>query len=384
MSRQRTWIEINERALQQNVSTLQALLSGGARFCAIVKANAYGHGLKEVVQIAARQGVDAFGVDSIQDALLIRSWLPSALIITLGYVLPENYEEAIREHIHLTMYDLDALKLLEEEAKKQAGTAFVHLKIETGTQRQGIADFDLKRCLQTLPTFPHIQIAGISTHFANIEDTADPSFATLQFHRFQKVLEQVQAAGIQPEYIHCACSAAIILYPSTHGTLVRAGLSLYGLWPSEVVETTTRRHSIACDLRPVLSWKTRIAQVRSIPAGVSVGYGTTETVSKPTRLAILPVGYFDGYDRRLSSVGEVLIAGNRCKVLGRVCMNMMMVDASSVPHVEPGQEVILIGRSGRHEISAQTLAKQAKTIPYEILARLHPSLPRHIISENNV
>lgn len=384
MSRHRTWIEINERALQQNIHTLQGLLSGGARFCAIVKANAYGHGLKEIVQIAARQGVDAFGVDAIEDALLIRSWLPSALVLILGYVLPEQYEEAIRERIHLTMYDLDALRLLEEEAKKQAGTAFVHLKIETGTQRQGLSEFDLKRYIQSLPTFSHIQIAGISTHFANIEDTSDPSFATLQFHRFQKTMEQMQTAGIQPEYIHCACSAAIILYPSTHGSLVRAGLSLYGVWPSEIVETTTRRHGIACDLRPVLSWKTRIAQVRSIPAGTPVGYGMTETVSKPTRLAVLPVGYWDGYDRSLSSIGEVLIAGNRCKVLGRICMNMMMVDASSVPHVEPGQEVILIGRSGRHEISASVLAKQAKTVPYEILARLNPLLPRQIISETVV
>jgi alanine racemase len=377
----RTWIEINERALQQNIGTLRALLSGGARFCAIVKANAYGHGLKEVVQIAARQGVDAFGVDCLEDALLIRSWLPSALILTLGYVLPEHYEEAIREHIHLSMYDVDGLRRLEEEAKKQACTAFVHLKIETGTQRQGLSEFDLKQCLQSLSSLPHLQCIGCSTHFANIEDIADPSFATLQFHRFQKALEQAAAYDVHPEYIHCACSAAIILYPSTHGTMVRAGLSLYGVWPSELVETTARRHGIACDLRPILSWKTRVAQVRSVPAGTPIGYGLTETVSKPTRLAVLPVGYWDGYDRRLSSIGEVLVGGNRCKVLGRVCMNMIMVDVSNVPHVEPGQEATLIGRSGRHEISAPTLAKQCQTIPYEILSRLHHTIPKHVISD---
>lgn len=375
----RTWVEIDEQALISNVKTLRALVSDGARLCAVVKANAYGHGMKEVAQIVARTGVNTFAVDTLDDAIVLRKLFPTALILTLGYVLFEEYTEAIRNKIELTLYDREGIAQAEKIAAATASTVNIHLKIETGTSRQGILPDELGDLLLEIKRCKHIMLSGVSTHFANIEDTSNPEYASLQFSRFTQAIETMRQAGFTPEHIHCACSAAILLYPDTHLTLVRAGMTLYGIWPSELVEQMVRKQNISCDLHSVLRWKTRVAQVKSLSTGTPIGYGLTERLKQRSRIAVLPVGYWDGYDRHLSSVGEVLIGGYRCKILGRVCMNMMMVDVSAVPNVEKEQVVTLIGVDGRHEITADELARKVQTIPYEIMTRINPLLPRIIV-----
>ena len=378
MKRERTWIELNERALASNIQQLRSM-SSGARFCAVVKANAYGHGLSEVSHIAGRAGVDCFATDSIDDAIFLRERFPGALLLVLGYTLPERFEEAVHHHLHLTMYDKEGIEVLQTVAARSASQACVHLKIETGTSRLGALEDDLPAILAIFHTSKHLVLSGISTHFANIEDATAPEYASLQFGRFSKMIQYIQAEGLQPEYIHSACSAAMILYPDTHGTLVRSGISLYGIWPSEQTQNAARKQELPLDLQPVLQWKTRIAQIKSLPAGTPVGYGMTEILSKRSRIAVLPVGYFDGYDRRLSSKGEVIVSGYRCRVIGRVCMNMMMIDVSAVPNPEVGQEIVLLGREGRHEILANSIGQQIGTIGYEILARINSALPRVVI-----
>ncbi len=379
MPNYRTWVEISDRALQQNVQSLRSLLNPGTRFCAVVKANAYGHGLEQVARIASRAGVDAFGVDTIEDARFLRGLFPSALLIVLGYTLDERLSDALDVDAELTVYDPDTIVRLEELAAARAKTAHVHLKIETGTARQGVFIDDLEDILDLLRRCPHVELTGLSTHFANVEEAEDPAFANVQFHRFLDAQKRVSEAGFAPAHVHCACSAALILYPDTQGTLVRAGISLYGLWSSEEAELVARRHGIKAELTPALAWKSRIAQVKSYPVGSSIGYNRTEVLRRNSRVAVVPVGYFDGYDRKLSSAAEVLVGGYRCKVLGRVCMNMMMVDVSDVPKIEREQEVVLIGRMGRHEISANELAKKVGTINYEIVTRINPSLPRLVV-----
>ena len=378
MRKERTWIELNERALTSNIQQLRSM-SPGARFCAVVKANAYGHGLSEISHIAGRAGVDCFAMDSIDDALFLRQRFPSALLIVLGFTLPERFEEAIHDQIHLTLYDKEGIEEFQATAAKSASQAFVHLKIETGTSRQGVLEDDLSALLDFFASSKHLVLAGVSTHFANIEDADSPEYASAQFERFTRAVHLIQQAGFHPEHIHCACSAAVILYPDTHGTLVRAGISMYGIWPSEQTQQAARKQELAIDLQPVLQWKTRIAQIKSLPAGTPVSYGLTEVLSKRSRIAVLPVGYFDGFDRGFSSKGEVLVSGYRCKVVGRVCMNMMMVDVSSVPNPEKGQEVFLIGRDGRHELLVSQMANQIGTIGYEVLARINPALPRIVV-----
>ena len=375
----RTWIEINEQALVSNVNALRSLLDRECRFCAVVKANAYGHDLEKVVSVLRRAGVDAFAVDNVDEALKVRQMMSNALILVLGYPLESQLEEAIAANLHLTVYDTQRIARLEEIAAKQSTTAHLHLKIETGTSRQGILIDELPKIIFALQNTQHITLEGISTHFANIEDTDDSSYASQQLEIFQTACQTIGQAGFSPPIVHCASSAATIMYPDTHGTMVRSGIATYGLWPSEGVELATRKHQLGCSLTPVLSWKTRIAQVKSLPAGTPISYGLTETLKRNSRVAILPVGYSDGYDRGLSSVGETIVGGQRCKVLGRVCMNMIIVDVSSVPKVEREQEVILLGRSGRHEVSAEGMAKLAQTINYEIVARINPLLPRVLV-----
>lgn len=379
MASYKTWVEIDERALTRNIDTLRSLLNPGVRFCAVLKANAYGHGFAEVARIAARAGVDAYAVDNIDEALVLRSMLPSALIIVLGYTLRERLPDAVASGIHLTVYDRESLLLLEAAAAERAKTAYAHLKIETGTSRQGVLPEQLNDILYELSRCSHVSLAGVSTHFANVEDTTDTRYANQQFSLFQQCVGIIRESGLDPEWVHCACSAALILYPDTHGTLVRGGLSMYGMWSSDLTEQTARRHNVAVELEPVLTWKTRIAQVKSLPAGTPVSYGLTETLRKNSRIAVLPVGYWDGYDRGLSSVGEVLVNGTRCKVVGRVCMNMMMVDVSAVPQAEPEQEVVLLGRSGRFVVTAEETAARLGTINYEVVTRINPLLPRIVV-----
>ncbi len=375
----KTWIELDERALTHNIVALKGLLSEGARFCAVLKANAYGHGMIEVARIAARCNVDAFAVDNVDEALSLRAMLPSALILVLGYTLKERYADAINNEIHLTVYEKEQVVALEYAGAEHAKTAFIHLKVETGTARQGVLPEHLYDVLEAVGASSHVALVGVSTHFANIEDTSDTSFANRQFALFQECVGAIQNAGYQPEWIHCSNSAATILYPDTHLTLVRVGIAMYGIWPSDTVEQTVRRYNVLLDLEPALSWKTRVAQVKSLPAGTPISYGLTEVLRKHSRVAVLPVGYWDGFDRGLSSVAEVLVSGIRCKVLGRVCMNMLMVDVSQVPQVEPEQEVVLIGRSGRFVITAEELAERAGTISYEVLTRINPLLPRVVL-----
>lgn len=379
MAAYRTWVEIDERALVRNIDLLRGILRPEAKFCAVVKSNAYGHGLTEVARIAARAGVNAFAVDSVDEALTLRSMLPTAQILTLGYVMRDRIADAVTADIDLTVYDREVIQTIEIEAAGMAKIASIHLKLETGTARQGILADQLPDILYDLQRCSHLRVAGVSTHFANVEDTNDTRFANHQFSAFQEGVSVIRQAGFDPEWIHCACSAALILYPDTHGTLVRAGISMYGMWSSALTEQASRRHGVPLELEPVLSWKTRIAQVKSFPAGTPVGYGLTEVLKKNSRIAVLPVGYFDGYDRGLSSVGEVLVNGTPCRVVGRVCMNMMMVDVSNVAQVECEQEVVLIGRSGRFIVTADELASRAGTINYEIVSRINPSLPRIVV-----
>lgn len=379
MSRYRSWVEVNAQALSKNIAQVRNLLGDPTDFCAVVKANAYGHGLMNVAKIAHENGVDSFAVDHIDDALELREAYPDAFILVMGYTMHDRLNEAIENKIHLIAYDVSTLQAMEAAASKLSKTAHAHLKIETGTSRQGILIDDLEGVLRDLSVLPHVEVAGVSTHFANIEDTTDTEYAGKQLKRFNEALEIIRSFDIEPERIHCACSAAIILYPDTHFTMVRAGISMYGIWPSKSTEATARKHAIDCDLTPVLTWKTRIAQVKSLPAGTPIGYGLTERLKRDGRVAILPTGYWDGYDRKLSSKGKVLINGESCKVLGRICMNMTIVDVSHVPNIQPEDTVIILGQDGRHRVTANNIAELTGTIPYEVMSRINPDLPRRIV-----
>lgn len=345
----------------------------------MVKANAYGHGINEVVKIATSEElVSCFAVDSLQEAQQVRA-VTKLPILILGYTLHAHFEDLIKAGFDQTVYDMETVRKLQEVAAGLGKIARIHLKIETGTHRQGIMPENLIDLCKEIKTCKNIKLVGISTHFANIEDTKDPSYAINQLKRYNEAAQKVHVAGLKPKQYHLAASGAIILFPESHGNMVRAGIAAYGLWPSDDVEMASRNISRHIDLIPVLSWKTRIAQIKDVPAGSPIGYGCAEIMPTRSRIAVIPVGYYDGFDRRLSKKGEVLIRGHRCKILGRICMNMCMVDISSLPQIKPEEEVVLIGQQGTGRITVDDLAKTMETINYEVVSRISPHLPRQTV-----
>jgi alanine racemase len=273
--------------------------------------------------------------------------------------------------------NLRALALAARELKKKA---IVHLKIETGTNRQGIPVNKLGNFYRLIKKTPEIILEGMSSHFANIEDTTDDFYPRFQLGNFQEAVDWFRRRGVEIPIKHLACTAASILFPETYFDLARVGIGLYGLWPSkETLASCLRRGQEPLKLKPVLSWRARVAQIKSVPKGAYIGYGCSYRTTRPTRLAVIPVGYYDGYDRSFSNTAYVLIRGKRAPVRGRVCMNFIMVDTTDIPEVKLEDRVTLLGKDGREKITADQMAVLAGTINYEIVTRINPLIPRIIV-----
>jgi alanine racemase len=402
----KTWIEISKSNLLSNLEQFQRILKPKTRLMAVVKSNAYGHGLVEVSKLINDykpiRNKLWFGVDSIDEALRLKKAGIKFPILILGYVPLSRLSEAARNGFRLTVYNNETIKALGEfsisnfqfsiksqipNSKKLNYTSReverykinIHIKVETGTSRQGVLEKDILDFVRLIKKYPYINIEGISTHFANIEDTTDHSYAKLQLERFNKIINLLKQHKIEIPIKHTACSAATILFPETHFDMVRVGISLYGHWPSKETFISAREQKKNIKLFPVLTWKTKIAQIKKIKAGTPVSYGLTERVLQDTQIAILPVGYWDGYDRGLSSIGNVLILGRRCKVLGRVCMNMIIVDINHLKNVKVEDEVVLLGRQRKEVITAEEIAQKLGTINYEVLTRINPQIPRIVV-----
>ena len=367
-----SWIEIDEDALTHNVQTFRRL-AGDERLLVVVKSNAYGHGMRRVSEIALEAGADWLGVFDVAEALALRDAGIRAPLLVFGPASPEAMEAAARRQIRLSLASPEAVR-----AALDTGTdgLIVHVKLETGTNRQGLGPSEI-HLLKALNEAPHVSIEGAYTHFADIEDTTDHSFAEAQLGRFSELVGQLNRLGIAPPVLHTACTAAALLFPDTYFNLLRVGIGTYGLWPSRETFISARQLGREIvELRPVMSWKTRIAQVKSLNAGEYVGYGRSFRSTRSTRLAVLPVGYANGYDRGLSNNGHVLVGGRRAPVCGRVSMNMVMADVSDIPEARPGSEVVLLGRQGEERISAETMAAWLGTINYEVVTRAEPCGPR--------
>jgi alanine racemase len=374
-----SWIEISESAYAANLRFFRRLVGPEVELSAAVKANAYGHGMEIVAALAARHGADSFCVHSLDEALRLRRAGLTQDVLIMGHVPLARLDEVVAEDFRLVLFNRETLERLAALTSSGDRRARVHLKIETGTHRQGIDETDLGGFLDVLGRHPRIVVEGVTTHFANIEDTTDHSYASRQLERFDGAVERLRAAGFSPKR-HAACSAATLVFPRTHCEMVRLGVSQYGLWPSKETLLSYRMAHPGDEpaLRPVLTWKTRVGQLKQVPSGAFIGYGCTYQATRDTRLAVLPIGYSDGYDRRLSNQAHVLVGGRRAPVRGRVCMNLTMVDVTDVPGVELEDEVVLLGRqgSGGQEVTAGQLADLVGTIHYEVVARLSPDLPR--------
>lgn len=345
---------------------------------AVVKANAYGHGLEAVVDILLSapdfRARGWLAVDSITEAreaeaLLGKRKIP---ILILGYTPEDELDQAVRYGFHQVVYDEAALKKLERLGARMKKPAFIHLKLETGTNRQGIKEEEIDSFLKLIKKMKWVRLVGVYSHFADAED--DAYYSTIQLETFNRLARQFEEAGVTGLTRHMASSAAILRYPSARLEAVRIGISLYGLYSIKDKKIKKR-----LPLKPALSWKTVVAQVKTIDVGETVGYGRTWRAKHKSRIAILPVGYADGYSRRFGNRARVLINGYFAPIIGRICMNMCMADISRMPKARAGDKVILIGQAGAKKITVLELAELDGTINYEIIARLNPLIPRIIV-----
>ncbi len=379
-----TWVEISEEAYAHNLAFFKQRIPAQTEFSVVIKANAYGHGMLEIASLAIKHGVDSFCVHTLDEAIMLHNSGFSQDVLIMGPVPLQRLGEALRYNFRLALYNrqtLDEINRLISEKNQQVR---VHLKLETGTCRQGIDLNELPDLLEKLRNASHVKLEAAYTHFANIEDTTDHSYAYSQIERFKKMVEKVQESDFPEVKKHVACSAAILLFPETHFDMVRLGISQYGLWPSREtfvsykIKRTKNQEEV---LRPVLSWKTRVAQIKRVAANQYIGYGCTYQTTRESLIAVLPIGYSDGYDRGLSNQCYVLIHGRRAPIRGRVCMNFIMVDVTDIPDVGLEEEAVLIGKWGDEILSADYLAQLTGTINYEVVTRINWKIPRIIVNQ---
>jgi len=356
------------------------VVGSGTAIAAVVKANAYGHGLDEVVR-AVGGTVDWMAVHTAAEARAVRSAGFAGPVLVMGFV-PEWELFDLDLDVHVLVSTVEVLDALAAYRDREGVALPVHLKIETGTHRQGVKPERVPDLVRAAAA-RRLDVVGIATHFANIEDTLNHEFALSQLERFREAVGVLRRElGEEPPFVHAACSAAALLFREADFTLVRTGISLYGHWPSRETRLSWllehgRSEEVA--LRPALTWKALVGQIQDVPAGGTVGYGRTWTALRPTRLAVLPVGYADGYPRAMGNRARVVANGAAVPVVGRVCMNITMADVTDVEGLGVGDEVVLLGRQGDAEVTAETLAELAGTINYELLARLSPETPRVLV-----
>ncbi len=373
-------VEISRPALVHNIREFRRLVGRKRKFLAVVKANAYGHGLTEVARIALENGVDWLGVNSADEGAALRDAGVKAPVLVLGYVPFRGLAEAVNRDLRLTVYNRETVGMLSIQAVRLGKKVPVHVKVETGTWRQGVPLKDVGAFVKDIRKRPGLLVEGLSSHFANIEDTTKHDYPRRQLEAYRAACRQLDERGISVPFKHMSCTASTILFPEPDFNLARVGIGLYGLWPSkETYLSCILDKKKPLSLEPVLAWKARIAQVKKVPAGAFVGYGGTFRTTRPTVLAVVPVGYYDGYDRGLSNAGHVLVRGRRAPVRGRIAMDFFTADVTDIPGVGLEDEVTLLGADGRERIGAEDLAALAGTISYEILARINPLIPRVVV-----
>lgn len=363
-----TYATIDLTALAYNLAQLRRLLAPGCDIMAVVKANAYGHGAIEVSRSVLQQGAARVAVVSLDEGIALRAAGITAPIVMLGPLFTEQIPEVIAHRLTPVISDCALLPALTKATASLSTPYPIHLKIETGMGRLGLATDELFALIDSGQLPGTLQLEGLMTHFADADGPANNQ-TEHQLALFQNLVTGIAARGLRIPLIHTANSGAAVRYPHSHYSLIRPGIMLYGYH-------TLPASIQAPDLKPVLTLRSCIAQMRAIPTGGTISYNATFIAKRPTRVAVLPIGYADGFNRRLSNRGEVLVHGRRAKVIGLVCMDMVMIDVTDIPEATVGDEVIVIGHQGTAHITAADLAEWTGTIPYEILCTLGPRIPR--------
>ncbi len=368
-----TWVEISSSALNHNIATYARIVAP-AQLALLLKSNAYGHGIELVAQFAdGNPHVALLALASLSEALQLRNLGIQKPILVLSFI-DQNLELAVLHNIAITVYDRATVTALNQAAQHQNKQAQVHLKVDTGMSRLGLAPAEALALAQYIVTLPNIKFEGILSHYAHA-DGPDQTYTQQQSQQLADLQAQLATHGITPPLLHTSNSAGATAAHSSAHTLIRLGLGAYGLWPSPDNQTQACTRTPTITLHPVLTWKTRIIQIKEVPAGTYVGYGCTHQTTVPTRIATLPIGYWDGYDRGLSNCGQVLVGSSLAPVIGRISMNLTTIDITGID-ASVGCHVTLLG--DYTGIRAEDLAQHCGTINYEIVTRINPLIPRVI------
>lgn len=374
-------IELNQAALHDNIKFLKKQFKN-TRISSIVKANAYGHGLKEFINMAGKCGINHFSVFSSGEARKVKEYLTlQADIMIMGWINDDDLEWIITNKIDVFIFDFERLQKLIDISKRLGIAVRIHVDLETGMNRTGFAQKDIGKLIKILTTNKeHYEFRGLCTHFAGAESIANYKRINEQIKSFNRIYKRFIKNNLIPETRHTACSAAALSYPKTQFEMVRIGILQYGFWSSkETLIQFLSKKSIQIDpLKQILSWKSSIMSLKDVKTGEFISYGTSYLAQKEIKIAIIPIGYAQGYSRNLSNQGRVLINGQRVAVIGMVNMNMLIVDVTTIESVKLGDEVVLIGQQGDLSITVSSFSEFSDQLNYELLTRLPSEIPRVI------
>lgn len=368
-----TWVEVNLQAIKDNFRQIKNHIGPNSDVIAVIKANAYGHGVLPVAKALLQEGAKFFAVSSLEEGLVLREAGITIPVLIFGYIPVTAAELCVKNDLSVTIFDPQMIDELQIAARKQNKKANIHIKIDTGMGRVGIREIAVfKELLNKIQAYTNVVLEGVYTHLA-CSDEMDKSYSMMQYKQFQSYLQTLTALPQKP-LIHISNSGGIIDLPGFSHDFVRLGISLYGYYPSKDVEQS------AIKLKPSMEFKTKIVYLKEVEEGQGISYGATYRTNRKSIIATLPVGYADGYNRRLSNCGVVLINGTKAQVVGRVCMDQTMVDVTDVPEVKLGDEVVLFGMQGGQCITVEEMAEQLGTINYEIVCAITNRVPRIYLS----
>src|SRR3990167_4106845 len=368
-----TWVEIDLNALKHNLLAIKKRVGPQVKILGIVKAYAYGHGDYEVSRVLLNNGVEMLGIAILEEGIHLRDKGVKAPLLLLGGIFEEQIEEVIHYDLTPTIYDVKLAEALSKKANHFQKNLKVHVYVDTGMGSIGVRYDNAVEFVKSVKNMKNLFIDGIYTH-CSYSDEKESKFTELQIKRYGDILATLDANKVHIPLRHMANSGAILGYPESYFNMVRPGLSLYGLYPSEDV-------SRVIGIRPVMSFKTKVIHIKDMEPGDVVGYGNSYRITKPTRVATLPLGYDDGYNRLLSNQGKVIIRGIKASIIGRVCMDQCFVDVSHIKEASVGDEVILYGSQGQETISIESVARQLNTIPYEVTCNVSKRVPRIYINQ---
>lgn len=364
-----TRIEVNLTRLKNNIEIIKGQLKPKTALMAIVKANAYGHGIVEVSNCALKSGALSLGVALPEEGARLRSAGIGCDILVLGGIDNSQIDLVLEHDLSLCLFSMDMARLINEKAGQKHKKVKIHLKIDSGMGRIGIRDKEeaIQLCA-TIKKMDNLCLQGIFTHFSSAFES-DPNYTLGQLDFFKNLLHDIKKSCGLPMWVHAANTASIINYPQSHFNLVRAGIGIYGY-------SSCQDQGKNLGLQPVLSWLTKVVYLKQVATGSSISYGRTYIAKEPRTIATIPVGYGDGYSRLLSNIGWVLIRGRRAPVIGNICMDQMIVDVTEIPGVQIGDDVVLMGQQGKESIFADELAELFGTISYEVLSNISSRVPR--------